>query len=168
MAEYISRVSDKVKIYKALPLSIWQLRDVLINKMQIADFLEIFNTNDDFELKVFECGSNDLYDFHLTDWSAEDVSDYLIDENIICDALSRYFDIDVKYVQPYAIDCVYVMFEDRKKLPIVEGQEVIRCKNCNFYDIGGCTCNLYQRYSNPYYFCSNGMDRNFGMEDNNE
>ncbi len=109
------RVSDKVKIYKALPLSIWQLRDVLINKMQIADFLEIFNTNDDFELKVFECGSNDeVWDFYSVDWLAEDVSDYLIDENIICDALSRYFDIDVKYCQPYAIDCVYVMFEDRK------------------------------------------------------
>jgi hypothetical protein len=29
----MKRVSDKVKIYKALPLTIWQLRDVLINKM---------------------------------------------------------------------------------------------------------------------------------------
>lgn len=111
----MKRVSDKVKIYKALPLTIWQLRDVLINKMQVADFVEIFNTNDDFELKVFQCGSNDeMWDFYSVDWSTEDVSDYLVDENVICDALSRYFDIDVKYVQPIAIDCVYVMFEDRK------------------------------------------------------
>jgi hypothetical protein len=55
-----------------------------------------------------------MWDFYSVDWSAEDVSDYLVDENVICDALSRYFDIDVKYVQPIAIDCVYVMFEDRK------------------------------------------------------
>ena len=111
----MKRVSDKVKIYKALPVTIWQLRDVLINKMQIADFAEIFNTNDDFELKVVEYGSNDeMWNSYSVDWSAEDVSDYLVDENVICNALSRYFDIDVKYVQPYAIDYVYIMFEDRK------------------------------------------------------
>ena len=111
----MKRVSDKVKIYKALPVTIWQLRDVLINKMQIADFAEIFNANDDFELKVLEYGSNDeMWGSYLVDWSTEDVSDYLVDENVICNALSRYFDIDVKYVQPYAIDCVYIMFEDRK------------------------------------------------------
>lgn len=111
----MKRISDKVKIYKALPLTIWQLRDVLINKMQIADFLEIFNTNDDFELKVVEYGSNDeMWNFYSVDWLTEDVSDYLVDENVIYNALSRYFDIDVKYVQPIAIDCVYIMFEDRK------------------------------------------------------
>ena len=96
----MKNINNNIKIYKALPLS-------LIDIKKIFDDAKIYNNGEDFVLSLFVKKERaEQYGIKVS----ENEELYELDDCQAEAILSDYFDIDVKYLQPYAEENAYVMF----------------------------------------------------------